>query len=575
MIRAKVDADAIYRTVHVLSNASFIISKHIDIILNQCYNLTSGQHSNILIIGLTARLANAILCHNSIEIIIRSKLSMDSNLMSCPTCGHTLNNIAGACTYCGAVMAEKAQSSQAENLDTATKAQGSASPPPLPPQNQTRTADAVSDMAGEIPSAAKEHFESDVSGQPAESPASAETFASATEAQAGSIDEWTSIEDETESKPAPGEQDLKSAPASGRLNQDLEDSAEVEPVDASGSESVPEAGANPAPDEKPDSQESEAETKPASENVIPIDRQERQAETVTADAQLPPEPEVADISGDETGEPDAPGETKAEPAQSEATSQDSASPATPEMSSPTEKPVQEAETKPVEDIPPKEKAAAADDAKAGPTSKSLGDTIVLEVETEVEPVAAVLPDKSEESAPSESRAEAQVNHKPKADLAKAQTLKKQKAALVKAQALKKQKLVLAKAAALKRKKAAQAKTQANIAAAKKKVSAAAAATPQHEPGLEKGSHMQILLEKYKDRVIGINYDNSANIKKAQLVEVNADYFSVFVKDQNLSYSYPLKAILTVIEGKDGVDIENSKQPQKFVAVIKVYPLVLF
>ena len=62
--------DATYRTVQVLSNASFILSKPIDIILNKCYNLTSARQLNILIVRFTARPAHAILCQDSIEIII-------------------------------------------------------------------------------------------------------------------------------------------------------------------------------------------------------------------------------------------------------------------------------------------------------------------------------------------------------------------------------------------------------------------------------------------------------------------------------------------------------------------------
>ena len=50
---------------------------------------------------------------------------------------------------------------------------------------------------------------------------------------------------------------------------------------------------------------------------------------------------------------------------------------------------------------------------------------------------------------------------------------------------------------------------------------------------------------------------------------------VFVKDKKLRFSYPINAVLTVIESKDGVDIRGSKQSKKFLAVIKVYPLVLF
>ena len=94
-------------------------------------------------------------------------------------------------------------------------------------------------------------------------------------------------------------------------------------------------------------------------------------------------------------------------------------------------------------------------------------------------------------------------------------------------------------------------------------------------GLEIKSRMQELLKKYEGQAIGINYDNSAEIREALLENTNSEYFSVFVKDKQLHYSYPLKTILTVIEGKDGVETGSSKPPQKFNAVVKVYPLVLF
>jgi len=84
-----------------------------------------------------------------------------------------------------------------------------------------------------------------------------------------------------------------------------------------------------------------------------------------------------------------------------------------------------------------------------------------------------------------------------------------------------------------------------------------------------------LLKKYEGQAIGINYDNSAEIKEAELVEANDEFFSVFVKDQGLNYSHPLNTILTIIEGKDGVGTGKPEQNGKFNAVIKVYPLVLF
>jgi len=500
---------------------------------------------------------------------------MDTNLMSCPTCGHSVSNVAGACAYCGAMMAEAGQPPPADNKDAGGKAQVAASPPPLP-QAQTRPADKIFDEAAEIPLAAKEHPESDVSQPPTDSPATAETLAPAPEVQAVSAGEWTSVEEESESEPAVDEQKLKSAPESGRLNQDLEDNSETAPTDAVGPESVPDAAAEPVSDHKPGIQEpQEGETISAPDKVIPIDRPENPAATATADIQPPPQPAVADISGAESAESEALAEKTGQPIEIEATRQASAGSPTPEMSAPPGKTVKEAETKPGKDISSKKKADLSDDAKAGAAAKSLGDTIVLEAEDEVEAAAAVSPDTTEGSAPPESRAEAQSKNGPKAGLTKAQTLNNQKAALAKAHALKKQKLVLAKAAALKRKKAIQAKAQAETEAAKKKVSAAAALAPKSDPGPEANTRIQTLLEKYKDRVIGINYDHSADIRKAQLVEANAEYFSVFVKDQNLKYTYPLKSILSVIEGKEGVDIGSSKEPKKFIAVIKVYPLVLF
>jgi hypothetical protein len=357
------------------------------------------------------------------------------------------------------------------------------------------------------------------------------------------------------------------------LSQDLEDNTEIELTEAVDPESV--SDTDPAPGDKPDIQETEGETIPVLDNVVSIDRLQSPTETATDASQSPPEPEAGDMTGDETGESETLEETTVEPNEIEAPLQESASPSTPDMPPPREKPVEAAAAKPVEDTPPKNEADFTDDAKAGSTSKSLNDTIVLDMDDEIEPVAAVSPDTTEESAQSKSRAEAQSKNKPKVGLTKAQTLKRQKAAQAKIQALKRQKLVLAKAAALKRKKEIQAKAQVNVEAAKKKVSAAAAPTPKFDPGPEANSGMQALLEKYKGRVIGINYDNSADIRKAQFVEANAEYFSVYVKDQNLKYSYPLKAVLSVIEGKDGVDIGSSKQPKKFVAVIKLYPMVLF
>ena len=84
-----------------------------------------------------------------------------------------------------------------------------------------------------------------------------------------------------------------------------------------------------------------------------------------------------------------------------------------------------------------------------------------------------------------------------------------------------------------------------------------------------------LLKRYKGKAIGINYDNSIEIKEAELIEANEEFFSVMVKDKKLQYSYPLKSILTIIEGQEGVETGLDNKKLKFDAVIKVYPLVAF
>jgi hypothetical protein len=275
----------------------------------------------------------------------------------------------------------------------------------------------------------------------------------------------------------------------------------------------------------------------------------------------------------------------------------------------------------------------APEKKDGLISEALGDTILLEpadeVQTSANSASDIFEGKSKMDTPKPARAGqagsdgTAVEHKMRADAlkiekaaqdmaaaiakqkeklvevenlkdrqaetAKMQVLKQQKAALAKAQAQKKQKLLQATAAALKRKKVAEAKTQAlkkqraaqtvsettkneNVAATARSLADTPTAVAR---SLDVNSKLQELLKKYEGQAIGINYDNSAEIREAQLVESNREYFSVFVKDKKLQYHHPLKTILTVVEGKEGVVTGNSKLPVKFKAVIKVYPLVLF
>jgi hypothetical protein len=170
------------------------------------------------------------------------------------------------------------------------------------------------------------------------------------------------------------------------------------------------------------------------------------------------------------------------------------------------------------------------------------------------------------------RAKVAALKKQKAALAKVEALKKREEALAKAQASKKQEAARAKADALNKQREAQVKAEASSqemqVASTGRPQAAAESTNHHERLLG-------LLKRYKGKAIGINYDNSSEIREAELVDANEEFFSVMVKDKKLQYSYPLKTIVTIIEGQEGVETGEDDKKAKFDAVIKVYPLVLF
>jgi hypothetical protein len=181
--------------------------------------------------------------------------------------------------------------------------------------------------------------------------------------------------------------------------------------------------------------------------------------------------------------------------------------------------------------------------------------------------------KKEEAAQTKAAA----SKKKKLAKAKAEALKKQKAAQAKAEALKKKKAARIIALALKKKRADQA-----TADALKKQKAAQTRAEESAENVEvaaagHGNYAKLLglLKRYEGKAIGINYDNSAEIKEAELVAANEEFFSVMVKEKKIQYSYPLKTILTIVEGEQGVETGEDDKKARFDAVIKVYPLALF
>ena len=170
-----------------------------------------------------------------------------------------------------------------------------------------------------------------------------------------------------------------------------------------------------------------------------------------------------------------------------------------------------------------------------------------------------------------AQAQAEALKKQKAAQAKAEALKKRKAARARAQASKNQGTAQARADALKKQRAAQERVEAcaqEVQCASSCQQLAAVANMNHY------ERLLGLLKRYKGKAIGINYDNSSEIREAELVDANEEFFSVRVKDKKLKYSYPLNTILTIVEGQEGVETGEGDKKARFDAVIKVYPLVL-
>ena len=83
-----------------------------------------------------------------------------------------------------------------------------------------------------------------------------------------------------------------------------------------------------------------------------------------------------------------------------------------------------------------------------------------------------------------------------------------------------------------------------------------------------------LLKKYEGQEIGINYDDPAEIKSAQLAKVNADHFSVLVMENELLYSYPFGNILSIVEAVDGVPVDISGETANYPILVRVLHLMV-
>ena len=506
---------------------------------------------------------------------------MEENQITCPQCGLVNNLLADACVQCGIIFvkdaamkiaAETLDDEKRKSIEAAESILDETQPPAelVVPNSETNSQlDPLKETVmiripkpGEIPSMEAESLDSDAP-EPEEN---SETQKAEIELEAIETDfEMVTDPDNSESpisgdvkavksaEPAASETAEKPAEFSAEVLAGMENEVSADQKDPDsktddGSAKEPKAGlmaadtsAESTPpaetEDKPSASEISAETDADVHNLVkPVEAQDESAPT---DATQPVEPEIL-LEPEYELKPGDLAAVEAEAHFDAATSEETAA----KKDNTNEQAKQEAQK-------------ARNDA--------------LKKQQEALLMAEAL--KKEEAA----QAKAAASKKKKLARAKAEALKKQKAAQAKAEAFKKKKAAQAQALALKKKKAAQAKADAL-----KKQKAAQAKAEEAAENVEVAAGSQSnyvkllgLLKRYKGKAIGINYDNSAEIKEAELIEANEEFFSVMVKEKKVQYSYPLKTILTIVEGEQGVESGEDDKKAKYDAIIKVYPLVLF
>ena len=495
---------------------------------------------------------------------------MDNILRSCSKCGHTLSVTAVACAYCGAVVSAVESPPPTDDIEPVTEAQ-TINPSPL----QGDDSPPVLEMADELaltPQAADVKSAAGLSNQIQPEKTRPEISEPAAQAGTGAQNPLSDADNQIEFK-LPDEELI--------VELDTQEMTK-DPEQTSGADTV--SAEIKAPESKPDPSSDlddivdlELQAAEAAVEVIPLaDKVSAKAES--DDSPGLPETPVLEVSAEDPSESETLGADILELVEVEASEPQSARGQTSETATPSDEPDVEQKAEPAPgpapegsenpEGQPETPLLASDDSPESGKAQAKAEVIPTQTEAQAS-VAALKIEKA-------SREVAAAQKKQKADIAKVKALKMKKLKLAQAQALKRKKAAVLKARALKKQKEAQ----AGIEKANKEM-AAGSNPPKVDTSnmiiqsMEANTRILGLLKKYQGQVIGINYGNSADIKEAELVEANDEFFSVFVKDQELNYSHPLRTILTIIEGKDGVETGTPDQKAKFSAVIKVYPLVLF
>ena len=505
---------------------------------------------------------------------------MDANEITCPKCGHLNNYISEGCVKCGIIFSKYFEMQKREQQlagagapDAAGKPEAaqaavpagsteSDTPEPEPLEEAVKTdRNTVSADSQNPPAAETAPFEDNTARESAE--ISISDFKMPAVPEAGESE--TALEMSTD-LPEAEPQEAKSPGHPEPVATEAAIPAESSVVETPSDNQIPEikteeaARASESPDEKVPETEKSVDSAPAEDvlnlgeplemekdNVIPLKTESK--------PDKPETPKTTDLSA---GKKDPTAQVQAESLPAEQSTAEPAGPsATPEADTPP----------PAEDEAEILLEEVAEPLKAAETTKAEDQTRTELLKKQKATLAKAAVAKKQKLAQAKKL---EALKKQKAAQAKAETLKRQKAA-----ALQKQKLDT-RAEALKKQKAAQAETETT---AQETQASVGESIEIQQPVMGKGmaSNIRImgLLKKYEGKTIGINYDNSADIKEAELVEANEEFFSVSVKETNLQYSYPLQTLLSLVEGKDGVQPDASESDTKFPVVIKVYPLVLF
>ena len=553
---------------------------------------------------------------------------MDPNLMSCPTCGHAVSGTAASCAYCGAIISGGSDKEQTDAPPAAQATQATVPEPPVPSAELPPVVE-IPDDTEDTQAAAGIPAESVLAKQMPAEPIADDSAEPAIEAEP--LAEASANEAETAFEVLPAEEAPAATPEPETVRLSADSGSHAETATTEAVEPAPVSLSEPATagDFMPETEAPAAANNRSEGSAAPTADRQTQAESEPEIRPVSPAPEVLDLAAEEPVESETLGADIIEMVETLASDDQGQPSKVPAGRTAPDETAGGLQVDQPEDRQPLETQESAVEKRDGLISEELEETILLEPADEVQPAAAEAFDQGQEKTKLEqpkptgaakagsgvsasepqgrfdmlkienaaqemaaaikkqkaTLSEPENSKDKKAEIAKIQALKKKKLALAKEQAKKKQKLLLAKAAALKRKKAAESiKKQREVPAGgeapKEEKAAAAVSRPEAPPAArdrspQANSKMQDLLKKYEGRTIGINYDNSAEIREALLEEANREYFSVYVKDKQLHYNYPLKTILTVIEGQEGVEAGNSKQPHKYNAVIKVYPLVLF